>query len=159
MNKNYFSIILFLGFFFCATSCIFKDDWDNPSNWYGSWEAQRNQYEITGIDIDKNKVTIKFSNSDYFNYNRERFGSSHSVKYKRGTKHFSNGATFVSFSFDEPLFVYPVYTYEGWDGPEITSFTQVKKVYVTTPFNDHGYIDFEMLDDNQDTYVYFFRRE
>lgn len=155
MNKNYFSIILFLGFFFCATSCIFKDDWDNPSNWYGSWEAQyHNRLGITGIDIDKNTATIYFNPDYYLDFNTEYFGaSSNTVKYKRGVKEFDNGCTFVSFTFDSPLFVFPV---SGTGGE---SLVKVKKVYVTTPFNDHGYIDFEMLDDNQSLYLSFHRHE
>lgn len=157
MNKNYFSIILFLGFFFCATSCILKDDWDNPSNWYGSWEAQRNKYEITGVDIDKSTITIYFSDSDYFNYNRERFGSSHSIKYKRGVKSFDNGCTFVSFSFQKPLFVYPEYVFHP-DGSDTETIIDVNKVYVTTPGSPMGYKEFEMLNENQDTYVLFYKK-
>ena len=144
-----------MGVLLCASSCFFEDDWDEPSNWYGHWEAQRNEYEITGIDIDKNKVTVYFSESDYFNYNRERYGSSHSVKYTRGVKEFDNGCTFVSFSFEKPLFVYP--EYDKWS--EIKGFVKVKKVYVTTPMSPFGYKEFEMLDEEQHTYVRFFNYE
>lgn len=154
MNNKHYSILLLLGVLFCTSSCTFDDDWDNPSNWYGSWYALRNEYEITGIDIDKTSATIHFSESDYFNYNRERFGSSHTVKYKRGIKEFDNGSTLVSFTFEKPLFVYPTYKYNG---EEIVSETivGVKTVYVTTPMNLWGFDEFEMLDDNQSTFVQF----
>lgn len=153
MNKRVITIIFLFGTLLSTSAC-FEEEWDNPSNWYGSWYATRNEFEITGIDIDKNSATIHFSDSDYFNYNRERFGSSHTVKYKRGVKEFDNGCTFVSFTFEKPLFVYPTYKYSG-EEDETETIVGVKTVYVTTPMNLWGYDEFEMLDDNQNTYVLF----
>lgn len=153
MNNKHYSILLLLGVLFCTSSCSFEDDWDNPSNWYGSWQAQYgNRFGIEGIDIDKNTATVYFDEGHYKSMdNIEYFGSSsNTVKYKRGVKKLDNGCIFVSFTFDSPLFIYEIDIRKPIVG--------VNKVYVTTPINDHGNYDFDMYDDNQDQYLLFFHR-
>lgn len=156
MIRNYFSLMSLCGILVFATSCDFEV-WDRPSNWYGHWDAQRNEYEITGIDIGKDVATIQFGESDD-NYNRGRFGETHSVKYKRSVKEFDNGCTFVCFTFEDALFVYPKYEFHA-DGSDTETIVAVKKVYVTTPGSPYGYLQFKMLDNKQSPYVCFQRME